>query len=739
MKKKAFYFGKGGFRNFMALILAVALVLTGLPIVPGQYIVSADEAPIVFDVQFGGEDAIEIESAETEDTTSDSEEDSKENESEETEEDSKENESVETEEDSKENESAGTEEDSKEDESAKTEENSKENESKESTDANKETQPAKTADDPAALALLAGIAPLAATPSAITYESLDPNPSEEIEFDGSEVKWNGKSWTLDDTTIFIDYRLSEDQLKAVNGADGSKGLAFRSLQEAKFGMELSDGTEYTGGLKNGTAAKRMTILTAPGVYWIDAPYDPDGTMGYPISDNYIRPQRDPSDPEGGSGSNQSPLSGTPYGMTLPYQYLSFVGLNSNKFNVVFASARGQTNGSNGNYTMFRVTGRGAAGAINTENVTFGNFTNANLDFPLDSVLPAGEKLSVRARTQTIVQAQLFSGGGDGLAVNTAFISRLNLLPLSAKLYVDCYIESSGHSGGGSTYINSELHFFNVNFNGGSNFYNSDIYLEPFSWNIDSAMVNPGKVYEAGLGDNTTSTGIMVDVRIHRGDVLKNVTGEGIGPEGMHAGYSWADKDPKSPASRSYQYNVTFDYDGNEMKPYVIQEYKTPGVTVEMDTHPDLLGAYRLDDGQGNVYYNLQNIVALADFSGSNALYKELGDRYPNLDVDAFNALEAAAESAGYYRTIPRRASIARATGYSFTHNTLVNQVLGHIHTNFAGNIDLGELATSLGVTASHLARTFKKYMNGNFQCYEKLFKTSGKQIMRVLFTIMIFF
>ncbi len=62
-------------------------------------------------------------------------------------------------------------------------------------------------------------------------------------------------------------------------------------------------------------------------------------------------------------------------------------------------------------------------------------------------------------------------------------------------------------------------------------------------------------------------------------------------------------------------------------------------------------------------------------------------------------------------------AIARATGYSFTHNTLVNQVLGHIHTNFAGNIDLGELATSLGVTASHLARTFKKYMNQSIVTY----------------------
>lgn len=62
-------------------------------------------------------------------------------------------------------------------------------------------------------------------------------------------------------------------------------------------------------------------------------------------------------------------------------------------------------------------------------------------------------------------------------------------------------------------------------------------------------------------------------------------------------------------------------------------------------------------------------------------------------------------------------AVSRAIGYSFTHNTLVNQVLAHIHTNFADHIDLGELASSLGVTSSHMARTFKKHLNQGVVSY----------------------
>jgi len=62
-------------------------------------------------------------------------------------------------------------------------------------------------------------------------------------------------------------------------------------------------------------------------------------------------------------------------------------------------------------------------------------------------------------------------------------------------------------------------------------------------------------------------------------------------------------------------------------------------------------------------------------------------------------------------------SISRAIGYSFTRNTLVNQVLGHIHTNFTNQIDLRDLAGSLGVTSSHMVRTFKKHMNQSIVTY----------------------
>jgi hypothetical protein len=428
------------------------------------------------------------------------------------------------------------------------------------------------------------------------YVSLDDG-EEVVSFDGAKVVWKGKEWTLDEHTIFIDYRL--DQFKIPDSPH-----AFKSLQDAKA----------AGALISGTMEKRMTVLIAPGVYWIDNP-----------DDGFIRPNRPADNPE-------EEL----YGMTITSDWLYLLGLNSNKFNVTLAAARGQQQGSDGNFNLFRINSTG----FMTENVTFGNYVNVDLNFPLDAKLPENKRLSRAKRFGAISQAQLFGGStvSNAIAINTAFISRLNLSPFNA-LYINCHVESSGHAGGGSTYINSTLYFYNTNFSGGTQFYNSDIYIEPLSVNTSGLTV-----YEQGFGDSTNTSGRAIDTRFHRGSALLN---NPITPD-MPAGISWSTRTPKTPTTRSYQYNVTLDG-----KPYVIQDHFTPGASVVIPDNSDLLKAYRVEN-DGQIYYNLQNILGLNDFSGNNAVY------LPYANVPAISAAELKQGVAdGYYRTIPRTASLSR--------------------------------------------------------------------------------
>ena len=240
-----------------------------------------------------------------------------------------------------------------------------------------------------AVSLFVGMISRAGAADYVGYSALDQ--SQPVSFDGKTVKWNGKTFTLDENTLFLDYRLDRAKL-------AGNPYAFNTLKDA------------AKALKNGTAEKPMMLLTAPGVYWVDDPDDPA-----------IR---------GNGGA-------APVGMTIACNHLYFYGLNTKWENVVFAVNRGQTQGSAGNFTMFKIQGTG----LKSENVTFGNYCNVDLKFPLNP------SLSRAKRADAIAQAQLFSyNGGDGVAINSAFVSRLNLLPF-ARTYLNCHIESSGHAGG----------------------------------------------------------------------------------------------------------------------------------------------------------------------------------------------------------------------------------------------------------------------------------------------------
>ncbi len=419
-----------------------------------------------------------------------------------------------------------------------------------------------------AFSLIIAVMPIASVEQSYKgYTSLDP--SEPITFDGKKVTWRGRTFTLDVHTIFLDYRLDDHQI-----ADNP--YAFNNIQNA------------AAVLTSGTADKPMLLLTAPGVYWVDDPDDPE--IRVPAPGGYF-----------------------PTGLTIMCDHLYFYGLNSDPDNVVYACNRGQTQGASGNFTMFSVNGIG----LKSENVTFGNYCNVDLEFPL---LPG---LSRKKRAEAIAQAQLFNyRGGDSVAVNTNFISRLNLLPF-AMTYLDCHLESSGHASFfNSVYIGCSLEFYGGNFSAGR-FFDCDIYLTPFM----NSYRDKG-AYKFGFVDGPGDGIVCVDTRFHRGTGLVNA--------GIPAEISWGGI-PQSDITRSYQHNVTLDG-----KPYVIQEHSAPGTTVVMSESSDLLKAYKLVY-KGRTYYNVPNILSGFD------------------PFDYEDAIKAVAVSEGraedYYLSIPMEATL----------------------------------------------------------------------------------
>jgi hypothetical protein len=426
-----------------------------------------------------------------------------------------------------------------------------------------------------AVSLFVGMISRAGAADYVGYVALDQ--SQPVSFDGKTVKWNGKTFALDQNTIFLDSRLERAQL-------AGNPHAFNNLKDA------------AAALKNGTVDKPMLLLTAPGVFWVDDPDDPA-----------IR---------GGGGG------GAPVGMTIACDNLYFYGLNTSKDNVIFAVNRGQTQGSAGNFTMFRIQGTG----LKSENVTFGNYCNVDLKFPLDP------SLSRTKRADAIAQAQLFSyNGNDGVAINSGFVSRLNLLPF-AMTYINCHIESSGHASfQSSVYIGCKLEFYGTNYSSGK-FFNCDIYLKP-----SPAGYRGRSTHRFGFTDGTGRGGVCMDTRFHRSQEMidNNVAAE----------VSW-DRVPQSATTRGYQYNVTLDG-----KPYVIQETATPGATVVIPEGSDLLKAYKVTHG-GHTYYNVPNVLS---------------------GVDPFGyapGIKAAALEAGkvenYYLSIPLTAALRVASGSNAT-------------------------------------------------------------------------
>lgn len=218
-----------------------------------------------------------------------------------------------------------------------------------------------------------------------------------------------RQWTLNAHTLLVDQQLTNEQCAT------SPYLYNSFLQAAAH-------------LPDGTASAPMTLLIAPGVYWID----------------------DPDEPAIRQGTNGQP----PFGMTIRCSNLHLIGLTDDPHHVVLASQRGQTQGAIGNFTMIDFH----TDSLFVSNLTMGNYCNVDLDYPLCP------KLSRPRRSDVITQAQLaFCHGEWTEAHNCRFVSRLNLCPIVGSKdahYTDCHFESTDDAlNGSAVYTHCDFDFY----------------------------------------------------------------------------------------------------------------------------------------------------------------------------------------------------------------------------------------------------------------------------------------
>jgi len=354
------------------------------------------------------------------------------------------------------------------------------------------------------------------------YESLDKtNP---IAFYGDHIRYKGSKIILNETTFFIDGRLPNTDV-------------------VKYPFVFNDVNEALKHLKNGSESSPMTLYIAPYVYWIDNPDDP--AVREPVTGNI------------------------PYGQIVKCDWLKFYGLTDDPVNVVLASQRGQTQGAVGNFTMFYFEGDG----ISSENITFGNYCNVDLEYPL---LP---EMNRAKRSSTITQAQLIICNSDKvLARNTNFISRLNLCPFAGAkraLFDNCYFESTDDAlCGTGVYINSRFTFFSS-----KPFHHTQGTGAVFL-NCDFDVLTKQRQYLTKVGSPVT----IVDSRF---TAASNT---------LYLGWT---QDPTDDL-RCYQYNVSLNG-----APVIINVDK-PEVTVEM-TGKAVLEAYRLEYNN-EIVYNTYNLL-----------------------------------------------------------------------------------------------------------------------------------
>ncbi len=373
----------------------------------------------------------------------------------------------------------------------------------------------------------------AQNPSIPDYTPLDA--ADPVEFYGSYIVYKGEKIELSETAIFLDGSLSDEVADKYD-------FVYNDIKEVLTADVLNDGTEDAP----------MKVYIAPYVYWI---HDPLST------------------------ETVTSAWGAPTGMTVSAKYLDLIGLNEDPEDVVIAANRGQSHGSQGNYTMFQFN----VTNLNVENLTIGNYCSIDLEYPLKP------ELNQPRRTTTITQAQLASMRGDKLyAENCDFLSRLNLMPIngaSRSLYNECHFESTDDAlNGNAVYLHCDFEFY-----GNRPFYSTSGSGAAFlGCTFNSVLMN----VESEPNQYFTKEG---------GQVIA-VDSEYISNYSIPFGVGWT-KYP-SASLKCYQYNVL--HNGSA----VVIGGEGAAETVEM-AGKDVLAAYRLEK-DGQVYYNTYNLLKGAD-------------------------------------------------------------------------------------------------------------------------------
>lgn len=302
-------------------------------------------------------------------------------------------------------------------------------------------------------------------------------------------------------------------------------------------------TKALNTLNEGTEQNPMTLLIAPHVYWIDNPNDTE-----------IR---------------KATVDKHPYGMIIKNKWLRLSGLNNDPKQIIIACNRGQTMGALGNFTMFKFESTG----IWANNITFGNYCNVDLVYPLKP------SLNHPKRSEVIVQAQLIHTDADKVfAENCHFVSRLNLSPFAngrRALFYRCHFEMTDDAlCRTGVYLNCDFDFYSskpiYTTNGtGAVFLNSDFKV--LNSNKQCFTKFPGQV-------------AVIDCRFHsRNDSLE---------------VNWCSAPDAS--MRCYAFNITANG-----KPLHI-DAKNKQYTVNLTTH-ELLNAYRVETDKG-IVYNTFNLL-----------------------------------------------------------------------------------------------------------------------------------
>ena len=323
--------------------------------------------------------------------------------------------------------------------------------------------------------------------------------------------------------------------------DGSLSAA----EAARSPYIFNSFNEAMGHLQDGTREAPMRVYIAPWVYWVD---DPD--------DGQVR--------RGVNGA-------APFGMVVRCQALQLLGMTEDAHDAVLASARGQTQGAVGNFTMFDFWGDDLV----FKDLTMGNYCD------IDLVYPRKPELGRKAKYSAITQAQVAFCHGDRIyAENVRFEARLNLCPLSGSrrtLFVNCHFESTDDSlNGAAVHLGCDFDFW-----GRQPFGGTDRYGTVF---LDSDLnIRHGEAVQAL--SKTVGRHSLVDVRYHT--------------SGRPVHLAWTFRPEEW--LRCYQYNITLDG-----QPAFVGAAK-PFNTVPLDRKAQL-AAYRLVEDDGTVLYNTWNLL-----------------------------------------------------------------------------------------------------------------------------------